>query len=148
MKTRCCSSSTKDIEITIGAPALIQEDFIFDVAIRLSYYKRIASAKSIDALDQIQIEMIDRFGLLPDTTKRSSKLPSLKLKAKPLNLKKIEANAQGVRILFGEQPRINTPKLISRFRSNLNFIQLQGQEALRYKLPLRAQNFASMPSAA
>ncbi|PWD85406.1 transcription-repair coupling factor [Ignatzschineria cameli] len=128
----------KGLEITIGAPALIQEDFIFDVAIRLSYYKRIASAKSIDALDQIQIEMIDRFGLLPDATKRLFKLTELKLRAKPLNLKKIEANAQGVRILFGEQPRINTPKLISLIQGQPQFYQLQGQEALRYKLPLES----------
>src|SRR5699024_4642775 len=74
----------KGLEISIGVPALIQEDYIFDVSARLSFYKRIASCKQQDELDQIQIEMIDRFGLLPDATKRLFKLAELKLKAKPL----------------------------------------------------------------
>src|SRR5699024_210819 len=99
-------------------------------------YKRIASCKQQDELDQIQIEMIDRFGLLPDATKRLFKLAELKLKAKPLNLKKIEANQNGVRIIFGDQPRINPQKLISLIQDRPHFYQLQGQEALRYTLPL------------
>lgn len=126
----------KGLEISIGVPALIQEDYIFDVSARLSFYKRIASCKQQDELDQIQIEMIDRFGLLPDATKRLFKLAELKLKAKPLNLKKIEANQNGVRIIFGDQPRINPQKLISLIQDRPHFYQLQGQEALRYTLPL------------
>lgn len=126
----------KGLEISIGVPALIQEDFIFDVSARLSFYKRIASSKTQDELDQIQIEMIDRFGLLPDSTKRLFKLAELKLKAKPLNLKKIEANQNGVRIIFGEHPRINPQKLISLIQDRPHFYQLQGQDALRYVLPL------------
>ena len=128
----------KGLEISIGVPALIQEDFVFDVSARLSYYKRIASCKSEDELDQIQIEMIDRFGLLPDPTKRLFKLAELKLKAKPLNLKKIEANQNGARIIFGDQPRINTANLISLIQDSPHFYQLQGQEALRYVLPLES----------
>ncbi|MFD2724549.1 hypothetical protein [Ignatzschineria indica] len=109
----------------------------------------VASAKSIDALDQIQIEMIAVLVFYPIQQNASSKLPSLKLKAKPLNLKKIEANAQGVRILFGEQPRINTPKLISLIQEQPQFYstsRARGPNVTSY--PLRAQNFASMPSAA
>ena len=128
----------KGLEISIGVPALIQEDFVFDVSARLSYYKRIASCKSEDELDQIQIEMIDRFGLLPDATKRLFKLAELKLKAKPLNLKKIEANQNGARIIFGDQPRINTANLITLIQDSPHFYQLQGQEALRYVLPLES----------
>lgn len=126
----------KGLEISIGVPALIQEDYVFDVSTRLSFYKRIASSKTQDDLDQIQIEMIDRFGLLPDSTKRLFKLASLKLKAKPLNLKKIEAHQNGVRIIFGEHPRINTSKLITLIQNQPQFYQLQGQDALRYQLPL------------
>ena len=126
----------KGMEISIGAPALIQEDFIFDVSTRLSFYKRVASCKNQDELDRVQIEMIDRFGLLPDATKRLFKLAELKLKAKPLNLKKIEANQSGVRIIFGDQPRINTGNLISLIQDRPHFYQLQGQEALRYVIPL------------
>lgn len=125
-------------EINIGVPALIQEDYIFDVSTRLSFYKRIASCRTTDELDQIQIEMIDRFGLLPDATKRLFKLAELKLKARPLNLKKIEANQNGVRILFGENPKINPQKLIQLVQTQPQHYQLQGQESLRYSLPLES----------
>lgn len=128
----------KGMEISIGAPALIQEDFIFDVSTRLSFYKRIASCKNQDELDRVQIEMIDRFGLLPDATKRLFKLAELKLKAKPLNLKKIDAHQTGVRILFGDHPRINTQNLIALIQERPQFYQLQGQEALRYTIPLES----------
>ena len=128
----------KGMEISIGVPALIKEDFIFDVSTRLSFYKRIASCKNQDELDQVQIEMIDRFGLLPDATKRLFKLTELKLKAKPLNLKKIEANANGVRIIFGDQPRINAQNLIALVQDRPHFYQLQGQESLRYNIPLES----------
>ncbi|WP_026878136.1 transcription-repair coupling factor [Ignatzschineria larvae DSM 13226] len=126
----------KGLEISIGAPALIQEDYLFDVSQRLSYYKRIASCKNSDDLDQIQVEMIDRYGLLPDSTKRLFRIAALKLKAKPLNLKKIEATSRGVRIIFGDQPRINPQKLIKLIQEKPQFYQLQGQEALRYQIPL------------
>ncbi len=125
-------------EINIGVPALIQEDYIFDVSTRLSFYKRIASCRNTDELDQIQIEMIDRFGLLPDATKRLFKLTELKLKARPLNLKKIEANQNGVRVIFGENPKINPQKLIQLVQTQPQHYQLQGQESLRYSLPLES----------
>ena len=67
-------------------PALIPEDYLPDVHARLIMYKRISSAKDEEALEDLQIEMIDRFGLLPDTLKRLFRLTSLKQKAQNLQI--------------------------------------------------------------
>ena len=88
------------------------------------------------ALNNIHIEMIDRFGLLPDQAKRLFKIAEIKLKAIPLNLAKIEATAEGVRIVFGAKPNINLKVMIDLIQQKPNFYQLQGQEVLRYKLPM------------
>lgn len=124
------------MEVSIGVPALIPEDYIGDIPTRLSLYKRIASAESLDDLNNIHIEMIDRFGLLPDQTKRLFKIAEIKLKSVMMNLEKIEATADGVRIIFGSKPHINLKAMIDLIQQKPNFYQLQGQEVLRYKLPM------------
>ena len=124
------------LEVNLGIPALITEDYIADVPTRLSLYKRIASAEDLEALNNIHIEMIDRFGLLPDQTKRLFKVAEIKIKAAPLNLEKIEATSDGVRIVFGAKPNLNLKALIDLIQKKPQFYQLQGQEVLRYKLPM------------
>lgn len=71
-----------------------------------------------------------------DQTKRLFKIAEIKLKAAPLNLEKIEATADGVRIIFGSKPHINLRAMIDLIQQKPNFYQLQGQEVLRYKLPM------------
>lgn len=122
--------------VTLGVPALIPEDYMMDIPMRLSLYKRIASATDMSALNEIQIEMIDRFGPLPEQAKRLFKIAEIKLKAAPLNLEKIEANQDGIRIVFGAKPNINLRTLVDLIQQKPDFYQLQGQEVLRYRFPL------------
>ncbi len=63
-------SSTQRSEIDLHLTALIPEAYLVDVPLRLQFYKRIANAKTTQDLDDIQVEMIDRFGLLPDVLKQ------------------------------------------------------------------------------
>ncbi len=127
---------SRGTEIEIGLPALLQEDYIFDVTTRLSYYKKIASAETIEDLDAIQIDLIDRFGLLPEKSKTLFYLAELKILARPYNFAKIEANQHGVRLLFGEQPRFNPEKLIELIQQQPHRYQLNGEESLTYKREL------------
>ncbi len=128
------------LEVSIGFPALIPEEFIADVPTRLSFYKRISSAKDKNALDDIHIELIDRFGLLPDPARRLFDIAEIKLNAEPLNIEKIEATSEGVRIVFGSKPNINLKAMIELIQQKPNFYQLQGQEVLRYKLPMERED--------
>lgn len=69
------------VEIELKLAALIPDKYVNDVNLRLVLYKKIADAKNQDELDALQVEMIDRFGLLPEPAKNLFKLATLKLKA-------------------------------------------------------------------
>ncbi|MCU0836579.1 MAG: transcription-repair coupling factor, partial [Chromatiaceae bacterium] len=88
-------------EIDLQLPALLPDDYLPDVHSRLVMYKRIASAASAEELRELQVEMIDRFGLLPEPSKNLFAITELKLKAQPFGIRKIEAGPAGGRILFG-----------------------------------------------
>ncbi len=82
-------------EINLRLPALIPEDYLPDVQARLILYKRIANTTDEDALRELQVEMIDRFGLLPEQLKTLVRVTALKQQAQRLGIRKIEAGANG-----------------------------------------------------
>ncbi|MGX8249391.1 TRCF domain-containing protein, partial [Escherichia coli] len=90
-------------EINLRVPALIPEDYLPDVHARLILYKRIANASDEDGLKELQVEMIDRFGLLPEPTKNLMRLTLLKLQADKLGITKVDAGPQGGRIEFAAE---------------------------------------------
>ncbi|MFT7458233.1 MAG: transcription-repair coupling factor (superfamily II helicase) [Planctomycetota bacterium] len=118
-------------EIDLHIAALIPEDFLPDVHTRLIMYKRIASVSDESELSELQEEMIDRFGLLPDPIKSLFKIAKLKLKAGPLGIRKIELGENGGRLYFNEQTNIDTGKLINLIQSQPQRYKLDGQNKLR-----------------
>ncbi|MCZ8499217.1 hypothetical protein O9929_19345 [Vibrio lentus] len=76
-------------------PALLPDDYIPDINTRLSTYKRIASVSDTDELAELKVELIDRFGSLPDATKNLLSVSELKLTAASVKAKKIESSRQG-----------------------------------------------------
>ncbi|WP_428604970.1 transcription-repair coupling factor [Sedimenticola sp.] len=119
-------------EIDLQLPALLPEDYLPDVHSRLVLYKRIASAGSDDELRELQVEMIDRFGLLPEPAKNLFGITSLKLKANPLGIRKIEAGPVGGRILFDGQPKIDPGQIIRLIQTRPKEYKLDGGEKLRF----------------
>ncbi len=120
------------IEVDLGFPALIPEDYLPDVHTRLVLYKRIANAKTLEALHELEVEMIDRFGLLPVQTQTLFAVTRVKLEADSYNLKKVEASEAMIRIQFGKAPNIDPLKLIQLIQSQPQKYQLKGQEELKY----------------
>lgn len=118
-------------EIDIGLPALIPEDFIPDVHNRLILYKRIASAGSDEELKELQVEMIDRFGLIPDATKRLFALMKLKLKATPLGISRMDFGAEFGRISFIEQPTFDPMKIIGLIQKSPAMYKLDNKQRLK-----------------
>ncbi len=123
-------------EVDLKIPALIPADYLPDVHTRLVMYKRIANAASEEELRELQVEMIDRFGLLPDATKNLFRVTELKLKAQPLGIKKIEAGPQGGRLIFSAEPDIDPVKIINLIQKEHKTYRLDGQEKLRFIMPL------------
>ena len=122
-------------EVDLRIPALIPEDYLPDVHSRLVMYKRIANAGDEDELNELQVEMIDRFGLLPEQTKNLIRVTELKLKAQPLGIKKIEAGPQGGRLIFSEQPNIDPMRIIDLIQQKSQTYKLDGQDKLRFIAP-------------
>jgi len=104
--------TAKQTEIELRLPALIPEDYIFDVSLRLSLYKRIASCKNKNQLDDIQVELIDRFGLLPQATKNLVHIAKLRLKAQFIGISRIEVNDKGGSIEFNDNTSVDHMLLI------------------------------------
>ncbi|MBS3786475.1 MAG: transcription-repair coupling factor, partial [Gammaproteobacteria bacterium] len=119
-------------EIDLHIPALLPTDYLPDVHTRLTLYKRIASAETADALRELQIEMIDRFGLLPPAAKNLMVKAQLRQKAKGLGIERIEAGPGGGVITFGKAATLNVGALIQLVQENPAVYRLEGQERLRF----------------
>jgi transcription-repair coupling factor (superfamily II helicase) len=119
-------------EIDLQTPALIPDTYLGDVHSRLVLYKRIANARDDEELRALQIEMIDRFGLLPPATKTLFAVTGLKLKAERLGIRKIEAGATGGRILFHPNPPIDPLQVIRLIQAQPATYKLDGPDKLRF----------------
>lgn len=123
-------------EIDLHAPALIPDDYLPDVHTRLIMYKRIASASNPDELRELQVEMIDRFGLLPEATTILFRITGLKLKATPLGIRKIDLGETGGRVLFQPNPNIDPHRVIHLVQNDPATFKLDGQDRLRLTMDL------------
>lgn len=119
-------------ELDLKLSAIIPEDYVGDVHSRLIMYKRIANAKDKQQLRDLQIEMIDRFGLLPKPTKNLFAITQLKLIASPCGITKITASKNLITIWFNNQPNINTEALIKLLNNEPKRYQMNGPSCLRY----------------
>ena len=119
-------------EVDLGAPALLPDDYVPDIHQRLILYKRIASTRTEEELRDLQVEMIDRFGLLPEPAKTLFEVTRLKLKAQALGVKKLDVGGQGGRVIFTDQPRIDPAKVIKLIQSQPKVYKLDGKDRLRF----------------
>ncbi len=119
-------------EIDLGIPALLPSDYLPDVHTRLVLYKRIASAKDQEELRELQVEMIDRFGLLPEPAKNLLAITELKLIVQPFGIKKIEAGPAGGRVLFAADTKVDPARLITLIQTKPKEYKLDGGDKLRF----------------
>lgn len=118
-------------EIDLHVPALIPEDFLPDVHLRLIMYKRIASAKTDDELQELQEEMIDRFGMMPEPVKNLFAIGKIKQMARPLGIRKIDLADRGGRVLFEQKANIDPARIIQLIQTDPHCYRLDGQDKLR-----------------
>lgn len=121
--------------VDLGVPALIPADYLPDVHNRLILYKRIASAEDADALRELRVEMIDRFGLLPEACNNLFENTRLKQIAQEMGIRKLELSAEGGRIVFNETPNIDPMKLIQLVQKRPWEFKLNGQDKINFEYP-------------
>ncbi len=124
------------IEIDLGLPALIPDDYVYDIHQRLMLYKRIANAATSDkngqeALDDIRVELIDRFGLLPEYLKNLFSVTEIKLAAQDIGITNIQVTDNGTKLKFNEQPNINHVKLIEMIQTQSSLYHFDGKQTFR-----------------
>ena len=123
-------------EVNLHIPALIPEDYLPDVHNRLIIYKRIANAADAAALDELQVEMIDRFGLLPEPTRNLIRLTHVKLRAEALGIIKLDAGDKGGRLEFEAEPNVDPLALITMIQRQPQRFRLDGASILRFTQPM------------
>ncbi len=119
-------------EVDLHLPALIPDDYLHDVHGRLILYKRIASAANEDELRELQVEMIDRFGLLPDPVKLLFEVTRLKLMAAPLGISKIDVGYENGRLQFGSEPNVDPAGIIQMIQHEPQRYRLDGSDVIRF----------------
>ncbi|MDX1298891.1 MAG: transcription-repair coupling factor, partial [Pseudomonas sp.] len=123
-------------EINLRVPALIPDDYLPDVHARLIMYKRIANAADEDSLKELQVEMIDRFGLLPEPSKNLIRITLLKLQAEKLGIKKVDAGPQGGRIEFAVDTCVDPLTLIKLIQGAPNRYKFEGATLFKFQVPM------------
>jgi len=119
-------------EVNLHVPSLIPDDYLPDVNSRLTLYKRISNAQNDNDLRELQVEMIDRFGLLPEQVKNLFKVTALKLQLTPLGIQKLDAGAESGRIEFGRETNIDPFRLIQIVQTRPATYKLEGGQALKF----------------
>ena len=117
-------------EINLHASAIIPEDYLPDVHYRLIFYKRIASASTEEEIDLLQIEMIDRFGLLPDALKRLFVISSLKLECESLGIHTVELGEEKGKLIFADSTSIDPMTIVNLVQDQHDTFQFEGTSSL------------------
>ncbi|MFT7412300.1 MAG: transcription-repair coupling factor (superfamily II helicase) [Paraglaciecola sp.] len=122
-------------DIDLRLPALLPEDYIPDVNLRLSLYKKLAGCKDERSINELQIELIDRFGLLPQNAKNLLDMAMLKLKAKKIGISKIEGTNKGGFVEFSHKTQIDPGFIIKLIQSQPRIYKLDGPQKLKFNVP-------------
>ena len=119
------------IDINLAVPALLPDNYIYDIHTRLMFYKKLSQATDEMQIAKIRYEIIDRFGKLPEYAANLFLTIDIKLLATKLGVNKLHANAESVVVEFTEKPNINVNSLMQLIHNNVNY-KLLGVKTLKY----------------
>jgi len=109
-------------QITVGMPVLIPEDYVTDLSVRLSLYRRLADLDTDEEIDNFAAELRDRFGVLPDEVRYLFKVAAIKNYCRRANVEKVDAGPKGAVITFRDNKFAQPDRLVF-------FIRQHGQAA-------------------
>ncbi len=124
------------VDINLHVAALLPDDYVPDVHLRLILYKRVASCETPGDLRELQVELIDRFGLLPAATKNLMRIAAIKKVAAGLGIEKIDAADSGGYLVFGPDSNIDPVALVQLVQNDSSTYRLQGSHRLQFRLDL------------
>lgn len=125
--------TAKQCEIDMHMPALFPDDYIHDVSSRLSFYKRVASATNDDSLTELRIELVDRFGKLPDPALNLIKIAEMRQIAQTVGIKRIDAADKGGFVQFEEKSNVDLGFLISLLQQKPHIYKFDGPTKIKFR---------------
>jgi len=123
-------------DINLHAPALLPDNYCGDVHLRLSFYKRLATAKTSEQIDSLLEEIVDRFGKLPPQAQTLIDVHRLRVLARPYGVVKVDAAPGVIHITFKANPPVDPMRIIELVQKNRH-IKLAGNEKLRIERDLK-----------
>ena len=120
-------------EIDLNEIALIPESYIYDVNQRLIMYKKISNSTSKDILNDIIIELTNRFGLVPDEVLNLIDVAKMKLKYSKIGIKKISVSKNILSIKISDKAKFDSNKLINFIKNNNDQVTFRKDNTLVYK---------------
>ena len=130
-------SARPDCEVNLHIAALIPEHYIPDVHTRLMLYKRLAGTADAAALRELQVEMIDRFGLLPGEVSHLVRVTALRQRATALGIVRIEAGPEGGLLEFSQHTSVDPLSIVRLVQREPQRYQLRGATILRFVEQMR-----------
>ncbi len=121
------------VDINVHIAALLPDDYVPDVHLRLILYKRISAAETAEELRELQVELIDRFGLLPEGAKNLMRIAAIKKSAAALGIEKIDAADGGGYLVFGSNSHIDPVALVQLVQNDSHRYRLQGSHRLQIR---------------
>ena len=122
-------------DINLHAPALLPNDYCGDVHLRLSFYKKLATAKNTDQVDALLEEIVDRFGKLPPQAQTLIDVHRLRCISSPYGVVKVDAAPGVTNITFRANPPFEPMRIIELIQKNRH-IKLAGNDKLRIERAL------------
>jgi transcription-repair coupling factor (superfamily II helicase) len=122
-------------EINLHVPALLPDEYCNDIHERLVLYKRMANCTSEDQLDDMQIELTDRFGLLPDPVRALMDCHRLRIIARPIGVTRVDAAADCIQIQFAPNPQVDAAKIVALIQRSREY-QLSGPDRLKVQVKI------------
>lgn len=126
-------------EINLHIPALIPDEYLGDVHQRLLFYKRISNTDTQEKLDNIRMELIDRFGVPPQSVKHLFSVHQIRLKAEQLGITKIDINTQGGNIEFSPDTPVQAISIIQLIQKHPTYYRMEGGQRLKVMVQLEEQ---------
>lgn len=118
-------------EIKLHSPALLPESYCPDIHERLVLYKRLAVCETVQQINAIHEELVDRFGLPEQPVKTLIESHHLRLAAKELGIDAIDATSEAVTITFGKHHQIDPTEIILLIQTDKKY-RLAGADKLRF----------------
>ncbi len=123
-------SSDWSVQILTGVPIIVPEKYVADLGVRLGLYKRIGSLKTVEDINDMREELIDRFGPIPEEVENLLKTVEIKQICMLCGIDRVEAGARGILIAFHNNTFKNVDKLMDFISKQLGAIKIRPDQKL------------------